>query len=195
MIDTMRRALLAAAFAVIALALAAPIASAQTNKKCIIVNGRKVYVFPSPVKIASGSTGSGTFKSITPIPSDPVVPLNESLAPVSINVSLAGPDGTITTTLDPNRTPSATTIVSNGPVRYPATVTLRFYGIARVSSRPCKTYRSLTELVFTNNNVNTILPFGNTQFTLANDVDFEDADAPGTYALTLKAGTTSVTLN
>lgn len=178
-----------AAFAVIAVgvALAGSIASAQT---CIVVNGVKVYVLPNTYN-TNGAAGTAVFGTATQIPPPPAR-LNQSLTAQSINVSSNEATlGTVTTTLDPTRTSSATTIISNGTARFPATGRVKFFGRATISSKPGTVYGSQTELVFVNSNLAQILPF-NATFTLESDVTFKDPATGDSFLL--QAGSTSVTL-
>lgn len=180
------------AFAAIAfgVAMAGSIASAQT---CIVVNGVKVYVLPNTY-LASGSSGNATFSSNTAIIPDPdPSPLNESLTPLSVNVTVNEPTlGVVTTTLDASRTATPSTIVSNGTGRYPATGTINFYATATIASQPGNNYQSQSELVFVNNALTQVLPF-NAGFTLQSDVLFLDPATGNSF--TLQGGTTTVTLN
>lgn len=178
------------AFAAIAfgVAMAGSIASAQT---CIVVNGVKIYVLPNTY-VASGSSGNATFSSNTAIPPAPAL-LNESLTPQNVLVNVSDVTlGAITTTLDPSRPATPSTIVSNGVVRYPATGTINFYANATIASQPGNNYQSQTELVFSNNSLTQVLPF-NAAFTLVNDVTFLDPVTGNSF--TLQGGTTNVTLN
>ena len=188
MTHTFRRALFAAALALVALVSAGTIASAQT---CIIVNGVKVYVTDNTY-VGNASTGSGTFTTTRKIPVAGA--LNERLTPTAIRVTTTEPSlGTITTSLDPTRPATATTIVSNAAgIRFPATGTINFYATATVTSKPGN-FRSRTELSFQNNRLASVIPFNRETFTLQNDVEFEDVN--GVLQFTLKAGTTTVTLN
>lgn len=187
MVHRLNRMLVAFAVIAVGVAVAGTIATAQT---CIVVNGVKVYVLPNTYN-TSGATGTAVFSTPTQIPPAPNR-LNQSLTPQNINVSSTEPTlGTITTTLDPVRASSPTTIVSNGTARFPATGTIKFYGRATISSKPGITYGSQTELVFVNNNLSQILPF-NATFSLQSDVTFRDPATGDSFLL--KAGSTTVTL-
>lgn len=173
-------------------------ASAQ-DCSCVIVGGCKEVTYydadgnPIRTELICPSTGSGTF-NCNREPPPPNVPLNESLPPVSIKAVSTDPVyGAIVTTLDPDRQSSNATIVSNvAGEQFPATGTIRFYGRTTVAGRE---YCSRTELVFVNKNLTSYSPFNNEEFCLESDVDFIPCGSDGPVILTLKAGTTCVTLN
>lgn len=166
---------------------------------CVIVGGCKEVTYydedgnPIRTELICPSTGSGTF-NCNREPPPPNVPLNESLPPVSIKATSIDPVyGAIVTTLDPDRTSSNATIVSNqDDAQFPATGRISFYGRTTVAG---KEYCSVTELVFVNKNLKSYRPFNKEEFCLESDVDFVPCGSNGPVAFTLKAGTTCVTLN
>jgi hypothetical protein len=104
--------------------------------------------------------------------------------------------GTVTTTLDASRTAPATTIVSNNEGEaFPATATIQFYANATLEANgEDRVYASRDPLVFVAD-VNSVAPFEDETFTLANDVDFYDPnDEARNTAFRLRAGETTVTL-
>ena len=202
--------------AMAALAMFAGASYASAQAPCIIVNGVKCYArYNSCQQVVGydcpeGSTGTAQFRTLSP--DDPCgdpdgteidvsQPLNVSLQPVSIDVTVPDPNyGTITTTLDDSRASSNTTIVSTEQAKeageaFPAQVRIRFYAFATLESEPGKTYVSQTELVFGSDNVRSADPFVNETFTLLNDVNYYDQEDPQqTKVFTLEAGTTSLTI-
>ena len=169
---------------------------------CVIIGGVKCFIVFDPCGVPidticpGGSNGNATFTSVNgPIP--PAGPINTQLQPVSVAVSLFEPTlGTITTNLDGSRTSSNTTLkTNNGAVRFPLTAAIRFFATATVSSRPGKTYKSKTELVFGSNSVTTVNPFVNESFRLLNNVEYYlDGDPNRVTAFRLNANTTVLTL-
>lgn len=187
----------------------------QDLPPCIIVNGVKCYVQYDEcrriiaINCPEGSSGTAQFRLLAPddpcapegaTELDPSQPINAALQPVSVSVSI--PDatfGTITTSVDPTRTPNNTTIASvNGEAGevFPLDVQIRFYAIAELESEPGVTYVSQSELVFANREVNSVAPFTNETFTLQNDVVYyrqgDESQAP---VFTLQGGTTSLTID
>lgn len=191
MYNTSMRRFIAALVVAVGLFAVNAIATAQYSYTCIIVNGVKVIILNTQ-GTASGSTGSGTFNPVVPVP--PTGPINASFTATNINVTASDPvNGTITTRLAPGGTQPLTTIVSNQPdIRFPATGKIVFNGAASISSKPGVIYTSTTPLEFTSTNLTSTPPFQGETFTLSKDVDF--IDAAGDVALTLKSGSTSVTL-
>lgn len=173
---------------------------------CIIVNGCKVLItFDKCGNIVSeesdcGSEGTGVFAS--PTSNEEIEEqkaagkVDVSLTPVSIETSVNDPAlGTVTTTLDATRTAPATTIVSNTEEgAFPATATIQFYANATLEANGDIVYASRDPLVFVAD-VNSLAPFEDETFTLANDVDFYDPnDEARNTAFRLRAGETTVTL-
>ena len=167
MIHSLRHLL---AMVIFALAGMAYISTTALAQDCIIINGVKVVLTPTTV-IVTGCNGGYGFSWTTPIP--PVGPLN---VPFTVdNITINGNHsvlGAIVITNDPSQTPTLSSIVSNGPARFPATGTIRFFATATFSSQPGVIYTSTTELVFVNNNLNQIFPFGNAVFSLQGPVVF-----------------------
>ncbi len=160
-----------------------------TKVSCVIVNGVKVYADASGNVYNLNSSGNATFQA--------TVNKNcvQTLTPVSLSASGNDPVlGTVTTTLDLTRTAPASTVAVpvDAVTVFPATASISFYANLTISSKPGVRYRSIQALDLTSN-VNTFNPFTNEQFTLASPVDFEDVNAPGTVAITLRS--LSVTLN
>lgn len=169
---------------------------------CILINGRKCYVYydengnPIDTVCDQGSKGIGTFRSLSGALSvDSAV--NAVLLPVGISASVNDPTrGTITTSLDPSRQSSPTTIRSvEANRRFPLAVDISFFATASVESAPGRVYKSRTQLVFANNNVNSLNPFKNEVVKLKSNVEFYDAADPDERtAFTLQANTTQITL-
>lgn len=197
---TIRRiqGLAVAAFTLAAIAVGAASASAQ-NCSCTIVGGcKEVFFFPAgPTILVCPSSGSGTFSNCSQEPPPPGTPLNESLPPAGITAKGVDPAyGTITTTLDPNRTSSNATIVSNqANTEFPATVRISFFAQTTISTL-AGIYDSRTQLVFVNKSVTSYRPFNNEKLLLESDVEFYNhADPLKKTVFVLKAGTSTVTLN
>ncbi len=205
----------AMAFAMFAIVSVSVAQDTKDLPPCIIVNGVKCYVKYDEcrriiaINCPGGSSGTAQFKVLLPddpcapegsTDLDPSQPIKAALQPVSISVSVSDPDyGTISTSVDPTRTPSNTTIESiNGEAGevFPLKVRIRFYALATVESEPGATYVSQSELIFGNDEVNSVAPFQNETFTLQNDVVYyrqgDESQAP---AFTLQAGTTNLTID
>lgn len=171
-------------------------AQAQT---CVIINGKKCIVIVDPLgnpidTNCNEGANLGTAGFSGPV-APPTGPINVTLNPVSVNVTINDPIlGSVTTTLNPSPSNSAT-VKSNGPLRFPATVTLTFNGNASASTRPGITFRTRTPLVFTNPAVNSYNPFAAEKVTLTSDVEYYDAFDPlQRTQFVLQAGT-ELTLN
>ncbi len=171
MIHSLRHLLAMVIFAAAGMAYISTTALAQD---CVIINGVKVVLTPTTV-IVGGCNGGYGFSWPSPIP--PSGPLN---VPLTVdNITINGNHsvlGAIVLSNDPSRTPALSSIISNGTARFPATGTVRFFATATFSSQPGVIYTSATELVFVNNNLNQIFPFGNAVFSLQSPVVFT---APG----------------
>ncbi len=169
---------------------------------CILLNGRKCYINfgdngqPIDTVCDENGTGVGTFRSVTgPFRTDSL-PVNTELFPVDITATVIdSAKGAIITRLDPTRTPSASTIRSNGATRFPLAVNINFYATASLPSAPGKLFRSKTQLAFVSTGVRSLDPFTGEVATLKNDVEFVDvADATGHTSFTLQGGRTTITL-
>lgn len=170
---------------------------------CIVINGVKCYINYGPAgnpidtTCDRGSKGIGTFRSLTGrLPVDSAV--DAVLVPVDISASVSDPlRGTITTTLDPERPSSPTTIRSvDGRNRFPLAVDISFYATASLGSASGVTYKSRTQLVFSSKEVRSLDPFKNEVLTLKNDVEFYDAADPlRRTVFSLQRGRTTLTLS
>ncbi len=178
--------------------LAGAVQASAQDCSCIIVGGcKEVFFYPAgPTILVCPSSGSGTF-NCNREPPPPNVPLNESLPPVKISATGFDPAyGNITTQVDPDRTSSNATIVSNqADAQFPATGRISFYARTRIDGLDGE-YCSVTELVFVNKKLTSYRPFNNEEFCLESDVDFYPCGGdPTDVKFTLKAGSTCVTLN
>jgi hypothetical protein len=124
--------------------------------------------------------------------------VNAVLVPVDISASVSDPlRGTITTTLDPERPSSPTTIrsVDEGS-RFPLAVDISFYATASLGSASGVTYKSRTQLVFSSKKVRSLDPFNNEELILKNDVEFYDAADPRQRTVfSLQGNETKLTLS
>jgi hypothetical protein len=150
---------------------------------CDVQNGQKVYVDDVGNVFNATSTGVGDFKVIN----TGTLPCQAVLDPVTINITSTDPVlGTVTTTLDPNRTSTSSTITSNTPgIEFPATEKINFFAEATISSRPGKQYRSIQEVQLSSRTVSSFNPHRQERFSLVRKVDFEDVNNPGVVAFTL----------
>lgn len=195
----MKNPLMLAAVIVTAFMAAGSVAQAQ-DYTCIIINGQKCYVYvledgTLDTVCDEGSSGSGTFTAVEqPIPDDG--PINTELTAQSLSTTIRDERyGAITTTLDPDRQATNTTIRSVKDERFPLDVRIRFFATAQLESQPDRVYESRTELEFGNDDVNSVNPFRDVTLTLTNDVEFYDRERPDEGAVfTLQAGSTTVTL-
>lgn len=186
-----------------------------TLPPCIIINGVKCYVQYNDcgqiinISCAQGSSGTAQFRLLAPgedcAPDDATdldpsagVPLNAFLRPENIDVVVPDPNlGLIRTTFDDSRVASNTTVTSNpesGEV-FPLKVRIKFYALAQLESNPDEVYVSQTELVFGNDEVNSVAPFENETFTLLNSVGYyRQGDESQAIVFSLEAGSTSLTI-
>ena len=210
--NLLQRMFLVGAFAIVGIIVTQTTAMSQ-EYVCIIVDGCKYLITYDPcgniiaVESDCGSKGKGVFaparaQGQNQLENDddgipPEGPLDVSLTPVAISTDVQDPAlGTVTTFLDEDRPSPPTTIISNNPdERFPATVTIQFYAKAKAKGLGDKVFSSREPLVFVSDNVNSVNPFENEDFTLANDVDFYDPNSEAkNTAFRLKAGETTVTL-
>ena len=182
MLTRAKRLSLVAVMALIAFVAANTAAIAQPYCTCDIVDGCKVLTYYDDQGNVIGqeticpSTGTGNFDcQIVEIP--PTGPLNVTIPPVSIDAKSKSPIyGDIVTRIDPARRSSNATIISNNAdSRFPATVRFSFYAITNIAGVD---YCSRTELVFSNDAVESFNPFKREKFCLEKDVEFYRCDAP-----------------
>ncbi len=150
---------------------------------CNVVNGQKVYTDPAGNTYTPTSTGVGQFTVIN----TGTNPCSATLTPTAISVTSVDPVlGTITTTLDPTRPATPSTIRSlAAATQFPATEDIFFYARTTISSRPGKAYRSIQQVHLASQNVRSFAPHQNEPFVLAGPVQFEDVTLPGVVAFTL----------
>lgn len=168
---------------------------------CRIVNGVKCYVqYDANNNVIftdcppEDPGGEGVFDEVQPIADEG--PVNATLTPVAVKASFnIAQLGKVDISLDQAAGQTTTTIASvDADNRYPLSVNISFNAQATVSSEPDRRYVSTTPLSFTNDNVNSVKPFRNETFTLANNVDFVRPESPDHIEFTLQAGTSFLTL-
>lgn len=155
----------------------------QTRLHCIVVDGRKVYVDDAGNVYDLTSEGTGDFTVVESGTS----PCNSTLEPTSIKITSKNAAlGTVTTSLDPTRRSTNSTIQSAADAsEFPATENIYFYAQAELSSKPGTIYRSVKE-VHLQATVNSFAPHEGETFKNVEEVEFYDEREPDRIAFTLR---------
>ncbi len=154
-----------------------------TRENCTIVNGQKVYVDPvTGQTFTSIPTGTGNFTTTT----GSTNPCAQSFTPTGLNTVSNDPLlGTITTTLDPSRNATPSTVRAlQASSAFPAQEDLYFPILVTVSSRPGVTLRSVGEIHL--KGIINVWPQRKQSLRLAEPVVLEDVRKPGQPVLVLR---------
>jgi hypothetical protein len=187
-------ALVAGAFTTQAMAQCGPfiLTEQQISLSCQIINGQKVYVDPVTGQQYSSliNNGNGTFTAA----GNTVTPCQQNFNATGLNTTTNDPVlGLITTTLDPTRQASKSSIRSLSDAGgYPAIEDLYFHANVTIASNPGVTYRTINE-VHLQGIINSFNPHRGETLRLVAPVRLEDVRRPGAVAYTLQ--NVSVTLN